>query len=215
MEPFGLHLEQVAQAAEVDPEHRDAGGVGQGHQTEEGPVATAPRASRPIPSISIRHGCATWRSPRTATRLRRPLEQLGIVSRSVTCAGYPSSSSSTTTTCCTTRTRLISTCSRPPSRRRTSAQWGVGATVYFGSEGSIRQLEEVTAAFAEAHRLGLVHRAVVLPAQRRLQDQGRRLPRQRGPHRDRRTTSASRLRADIIKQKQPENNGAYNAGQVR
>src|SRR5665213_3863830 len=32
---------------------------------------------------------------------------------------------------------------------------GVGATVYFGSEGSIHQIEEVRAAFAEAHRLGL------------------------------------------------------------
>src|SRR5271170_896569 len=32
---------------------------------------------------------------------------------------------------------------------------GVGATVYFGSEGSIHQFEEVRRAFAEAHRLGL------------------------------------------------------------
>ncbi len=32
---------------------------------------------------------------------------------------------------------------------------GVGATIYFGSEESKRQIEEVSAAFAEAHRLGL------------------------------------------------------------
>ncbi|HAM02230.1 MAG TPA: class I fructose-bisphosphate aldolase, partial [Acidimicrobiaceae bacterium] len=32
---------------------------------------------------------------------------------------------------------------------------GVGATIYFGSEESDRQLHEVSAAFAEAHRLGL------------------------------------------------------------
>lgn len=32
---------------------------------------------------------------------------------------------------------------------------GVGATVYFGSEESERQLQEVSVAFAEAHRLGM------------------------------------------------------------
>jgi len=32
---------------------------------------------------------------------------------------------------------------------------GVGATIYFGSEESMRQIEEVSAAFAEAHRLGM------------------------------------------------------------
>ena len=32
---------------------------------------------------------------------------------------------------------------------------GIGATIYFGSEESIRQIEEVSAAFAEAHRLGM------------------------------------------------------------
>ena len=39
------------------------------------------------------------------------------------------------------------------------------------------------AAFAEAHELGHVHRAVVLPAQHRLQDRRRRLPRVGRPHR--------------------------------
>lgn len=32
---------------------------------------------------------------------------------------------------------------------------GVGATIYFGSEESARQIQEVSAAFAEAHRLGM------------------------------------------------------------
>jgi class I fructose-bisphosphate aldolase len=32
---------------------------------------------------------------------------------------------------------------------------GIGATIYFGSEGSIRQIEEISKAFAEAHRLGM------------------------------------------------------------
>ncbi len=44
---------------------------------------------------------------------------------------------------------------------------GVGATIYFGSEESKRQIQEVTAMFQEAHELRPVHRAVVLPAQRR------------------------------------------------
>src|SRR5487761_752684 len=33
---------------------------------------------------------------------------------------------------------------------------GVGATIYFGSEGADRQIGEVSKAFAEAHRLGLM-----------------------------------------------------------
>ena len=88
---------------------------------------------------------------------------------------------------------------------------GVGATIYFGSDESTRQIQEVSEAFAEAHRLGHVHRAVVLPAQHA---------------RSRWTTSTTTLaadltgqanhlgvtiEADIIKQKLPENNGGYNA----
>ena len=46
---------------------------------------------------------------------------------------------------------------------------GVGATIYFGSAESTRQLQEVSKAFAEAHRAGPLHGAVVLPAQQRLQ----------------------------------------------
>ena len=60
---------------------------------------------------------------------------------------------------------------------------GVGATIYFGSEESKRQMQEVTAMFQHAHELGHVHRALVLPPQPGVQDEGRRLPCRRRPHR--------------------------------
>ena len=87
---------------------------------------------------------------------------------------------------------------------------GVGATIYFGSEGADRQIIEVSKAFAEAHRLGLVtilwcylrnsafkqgdtdyHVAADLTGQA--------------------NHLGVTIEADIIKQKQPENNGGYNA----
>jgi class I fructose-bisphosphate aldolase len=87
---------------------------------------------------------------------------------------------------------------------------GVGATIYFGSEQSDRQLQEVSAAFAEAHRLGLFtvlwcylrnsafkteeadyHVAADLTGQA--------------------NHIGVTLEADLIKQKQPENNGGYRA----
>jgi class I fructose-bisphosphate aldolase len=87
---------------------------------------------------------------------------------------------------------------------------GVGATVYFGSEGADRQIVEVSRAFAEAHRLGMF---TVLwcylrnPAFKQgdtdyhlsadLTGQANHL--------------GVTIEADIIKQKQPENNGGYNA----
>jgi len=87
---------------------------------------------------------------------------------------------------------------------------GVGATVYFGSEGSIRQLEEVTAAFAEAHRLGLFTvlwcylrndafktKDVDYHVSADLTGQANYL--------------GVTIETDIIKQKQPENNGGYHA----
>ncbi len=87
---------------------------------------------------------------------------------------------------------------------------GVGATVYFGSEGSVRQLEEVRAAFQEAHRLGMftvlwcylrndafVKDGVDYSLSADLTGQANHL--------------GVTIEADIIKQKQPENNGGYNA----
>ncbi|WP_329272273.1 class I fructose-bisphosphate aldolase [Streptomyces pseudovenezuelae] len=87
---------------------------------------------------------------------------------------------------------------------------GVGATVYFGSEHSDRQLREVTEAFARAHQLGMF---TVLwcylrnPAFKKdgidyavsadLTGQANHL--------------GVTIEADIVKQKQAENNGGYRA----
>ena len=87
---------------------------------------------------------------------------------------------------------------------------GVGATIYFGSEQSDRQLQEVRTAFAEAHDLGMFtvlwcylrnpafktkdvdyHLAADLTGQA--------------------NHTGVTIEADLIKQKQPENNGGYTA----
>ena len=87
---------------------------------------------------------------------------------------------------------------------------GVGATIYFGSEESTRQIQEVAAAFEEAHQLGMFtvlwcylrspgfvvdgvdyHTAADLTAQA--------------------NHIGVTIQADIIKQKLPEVNGGYNA----
>ena len=86
----------------------------------------------------------------------------------------------------------------------------VGATIYFGSEESTRQIQEVSEAFAEAHELGMV---TVLWCYLR--------------NADFKTDKADyhlaadltgqanhigvTIEADIIKQKLPETNGGYNA----
>lgn len=86
----------------------------------------------------------------------------------------------------------------------------VGATIYFGSEDSRRQIEEVSRAFELAHELGLVtilwaylrnsafkttevdyHMAADLTGQANY--------------------LASSIGADLVKQKQPESNGGYTA----
>jgi class I fructose-bisphosphate aldolase len=86
----------------------------------------------------------------------------------------------------------------------------VGATIYFGSDESMRQLQEVTAAFQMAHELGMCtilwcylrnpafktndtdyHAAADLTGQA--------------------NHLGVTIEADIIKQKLPENNGGYNA----
>jgi class I fructose-bisphosphate aldolase len=87
---------------------------------------------------------------------------------------------------------------------------GIGATIYFGSEGSIRQIEEIGRAFAEAHRLGMftvlwtylrndafVKDGVDYHLSADLTGQANHL--------------GVTIEADIIKQKQPINNGGYNA----
>ena len=87
---------------------------------------------------------------------------------------------------------------------------GVGATIYFGSDDMDRELQQVSEAFAEAHRLGMF---TVLwcylrnPAFKKdgvnyevsadLTGQANHM--------------GVTIEADIIKQKQPENNGGYTA----
>jgi fructose-bisphosphate aldolase, class I len=85
----------------------------------------------------------------------------------------------------------------------------IGATIYFGSEQSDRQIMEISCAFAEAHELGL---ATVLwcylrnPAFKKDKDY----------HVSADLTGQANhlgvtIQADIIKQKLPENNGGYEA----
>ena len=87
---------------------------------------------------------------------------------------------------------------------------GVGATIYFGSPESDRQLQEVGAAFAEAHRLGLF---TVLwtylrnPAFKTSEADYHLSADLTGQANHLGVT----IEADIIKQKQAENNGGYNA----
>jgi class I fructose-bisphosphate aldolase len=87
---------------------------------------------------------------------------------------------------------------------------GVGATIYFGSLESTRQIEEISAAFQRAHELGMF---TVLWC----------YVRNNGFKKDKVNYEASAdltgqanhlgvtIQADIIKQKQPENNGGYTA----
>ena len=86
---------------------------------------------------------------------------------------------------------------------------GVGATIYFGSEESRRQLVEVAEAFEEAHRLGMFTvlwcylrnpafkvEGVDYSASADITSQANHL--------------GVTIQADIIKQKLPENNGGFN-----
>ena len=85
----------------------------------------------------------------------------------------------------------------------------IGATIYFGSDQSTRQITEVAEAFAYAHELGM---ATILWCYLRN-------PKFKGPEGDMHTaadlTSQANhlgvtIQADIIKQKLPERNGGYN-----
>ncbi len=85
----------------------------------------------------------------------------------------------------------------------------VGATIYFGSEESTRQLTEIAEAFAFAHELGM---ATILWCYLRN-------PKFKGKEGDMHTAAdltgqanhlGVTIQADIIKQKLPERNGGYN-----
>ncbi len=87
---------------------------------------------------------------------------------------------------------------------------GVGATIYFGSDEATRQLQEVSAAFEEAHRLGLF---TVLWCYLRNPDFKRDGT---DYHLSADLTGQANhlgvtIEADIIKQKLPENNNGYGA----
>jgi class I fructose-bisphosphate aldolase len=86
----------------------------------------------------------------------------------------------------------------------------VGATIYFGSDESTRQIQEVARAFQEAHELGL---ATVLWCY--LRNSGFKTADKDYHVAADLTGQANHLgvtiEADIIKQKLPENNGGYNA----
>ena len=87
---------------------------------------------------------------------------------------------------------------------------GVGATIYFGSDQSTRQLQEVAEAFAEAHRLGMftVLWCYLRNSEFKLADVDHHLSADL-------TGQANHLgvtiQADIIKQKLPASNGGFNA----
>lgn len=86
----------------------------------------------------------------------------------------------------------------------------VGATIYFGSEESSRQLQEVSDTFAEAHELGMV---TVLWCY--LRNSAFKTEKTDYHLAADLTGQANHLgvtiEADIIKQKMPESNGGYNA----
>jgi class I fructose-bisphosphate aldolase len=86
----------------------------------------------------------------------------------------------------------------------------VGATIYFGSEESDRQIQEVSAAFEEAHEEGLF---TVLWCY--LRNPGFKVGDTNYEVSADLTGQANHIgatiHADIVKQKMPENNGGYNA----
>jgi len=87
---------------------------------------------------------------------------------------------------------------------------GIGATIYFGSPESGRQIQEISAAFAEAHRLGLF---TILWCYLRNPAFNTK---EADFHLSADLTGQANhlgvtIEADIIKQKLPENNGGYNA----
>lgn len=86
---------------------------------------------------------------------------------------------------------------------------GVGATIYFGSDLGMRQLQEVTEAFSLAHELGMF---TVLWCYLRNPE----FKKDKDYHVSADLTGQANhlgvtIEADIVKQKLPENNGGYNA----
>lgn len=86
----------------------------------------------------------------------------------------------------------------------------VGATIYFGSENSTRQIQEVSAAFEKAHQLGMATILWCYTRNNAFKKDGIDY------HVSADLTGQANhlgvtIQADIIKQKLPENNGGYKA----
>jgi class I fructose-bisphosphate aldolase len=87
---------------------------------------------------------------------------------------------------------------------------GVGASIYFGSDEATRQIQEVSAAFARAHELGLFTVLWCYLRNSEFKKDGVDY------HASADLTGQANhigvtIEADVIKQKQPEVNGGYNA----
>src|SRR5690349_870519 len=87
---------------------------------------------------------------------------------------------------------------------------GVGATIYFGSDEATRQIQEVSAAFARAHELGLFTVLWCYLRNSEFKKDGVDY------HASADLTGQANhigvtIEADVIKQKQPDINGGYNA----
>lgn len=87
----------------------------------------------------------------------------------------------------------------------------VGATIYFGSDESARQIQEISAAFQYAHEFGMV---TILWCY--LRNSAFNVKGDKDYHLSADLTGQANhlgvtIEADIIKQKLPENNGGYNA----
>jgi class I fructose-bisphosphate aldolase len=87
---------------------------------------------------------------------------------------------------------------------------GVGATIYYGSDRATRQIQEVSEAFQEAHELGMftVLWAYLRNSAFKVDDVDYHLAADLSGQANH---MAVTIEADIVKQKQPENNGGYNA----
>jgi fructose-bisphosphate aldolase, class I len=87
---------------------------------------------------------------------------------------------------------------------------GVGATIYFGAEESTRQIQEVGRAFEEAHRLGLFTVLWCYLRNNAFKKDGVDYSLSADLTGQANHIGAT-IEADIIKQKQPENNGGFTA----
>ncbi len=86
---------------------------------------------------------------------------------------------------------------------------GVGATIYFGSDNSTRQIKEVSAAFEEAHRLGMFTILWCYLRNSAFKNSGADDFHVSADLTGQANHLGVTIEADIIKQKLPENNGGY------